>query len=136
MTNSTPPIKVLIADDEEEFASTLVTRLQMRKYDASMVTSGQAALDAVAREQPDVLVLDLKMPDLDGLEVLAQLQEIAPGLSVIMLTGHGSFEVGLEGMELGAIDYLMKPVELNLLIDTIEQAYASKTASSSQDKKP
>jgi len=101
-----------------------------------MVTSGQAALDAVAREQPDVLVLDLKMPDLDGLEVLAQLQEIAPGLSVIMLTGHGSFEVGLEGMELGAIDYLMKPVELNLLIDTIEQAYASKTASSSQDKKP
>lgn len=130
MTNSSiPPIKVLIADDEVEFASTLVTRLQLRKFDATMATSGQAALDSVAQEHPDVLVLDLKMPDLDGLEVLAQLQELEPNTKVIILTGHGSFEVGLEGMKLGAFDYLMKPINLNLLIDKIEQAFASSSSS-------
>lgn len=126
-------LKVLIADDEVEFASTIVTRLKLRNFVATMVNSGKAALAAIAKEIPDVLLLDLKMPDLDGLEVLASLKANYPGLAVIILTGHGSFEVGRQGMELGAFDYIMKPVDLNLLIGKIEDAFQSKSA---QDIKP
>jgi len=115
-------IRILIADDEVEFASTLQTRLNLRKYQATMTNSGEETLAAVSKEQPDVLVLDLKMPDLDGLEVLAKVKESWPDMQVIILTGHGSFEAGREGMELGAFDYLMKPVDLNLLIAKIEEA--------------
>lgn len=119
-------LTVLIADDEIEFASTLVARLRLRNFRADMTNSGKATLAAIEREQPDVLVLDLKMPDLDGLEVLASLQEKYPALAVIMLTGHGSFAAGQKGMELGAYDYVMKPVDLNLLIEKIEGAFQSK----------
>lgn len=126
--NAKEKIKVLIADDEYEFSSTLQTRLNLRDFQASMVNSGQEALKAVAEEQPDVLLLDLKMPDLDGLEVLARLQEAHVDIKVIILTGHGSFEVGREGMELGAFDYIMKPVDLTLLIAKIEEAYRSRKA--------
>ncbi len=119
-------LTVLIADDEIEFASTLVARLQLRNFKASMTNSGKATLAAIEQEQPDVLVLDLKMPDLDGLEVLASLQEKYPSLAVIMLTGHGSFAAGQRGMELGAYDYVMKPVDLNLLMEKIEGAFQSK----------
>ena len=119
-------IKVLIADDEEEFGSTLVTRLQLRSFDTTMVTSGGAALKAIAQEQPDVLLLDLKMPDIDGLEVLASLKQSYPNVEVIILTGHGSFEAGQEGMKLGAYDYVMKPVDLDQLIDRIKAAFQEK----------
>ncbi|PID45252.1 MAG: hypothetical protein CR981_00650 [Proteobacteria bacterium] len=115
-------ISVLISDDEEEFASTLQTRLNLRKFKASMTNSGQEALEAINRDPPDVLVLDLKMPDLDGLEVLTRVKESHPDVQVIILTGHGSFEAGREGMERGAFDYLMKPVDLNQLITRIEEA--------------
>lgn len=123
--NNKDNIKILIADDEEEFASTLLTRLQLRNFKATMVNSGEATLRAVEEDQPDVLLLDLKMPDLDGLEVLAKLKENYADVKVIILTGHGSFEIGLEGMELGAFDYIMKPVDLNRLIEKIEEAYRS-----------
>ncbi len=121
-------IKVLIADDEVEFASTLVTRLQLRSFDTNMVNSGGAALAAIQHSQPDVLLLDLKMPDIDGLEVLARLKHDYPHIKVIILTGHGSFEAGQEGMKLGAYDYVMKPVDLNRLIEKIEGAYKEKIA--------
>jgi len=126
-------LKVLIADDEVEFASTLVARLKLRNFWATMTNSGNATLMAIEQQQPDVLVLDLKMPDLDGLEVLANLRESNPDLAVIILTGHGSFEAGRKGMELGAYDYIMKPVDLGLLIGKIEsafQAIAAKDGSS------
>ena len=118
-------LKVLIADDEIEFASTLVARLKLRNFGATMTNSGNETLAAIEQEQPDVLVLDLKMPDLDGLEVLANLRESNPDLAVIILTGHGSFEAGRKGMELGAYDYIMKPVDLSLLIGKIESAFQS-----------
>ncbi|MFW2366483.1 MAG: response regulator, partial [Desulforhopalus sp.] len=102
--NESPNLKVLIADDEIEFAETLVARLELRNFSATMVNSGKAALTAIDQQKPDVLVLDLKMPDLDGLEVLADLRESTPKLAVIILTGHGSFEAGKQGMELGAYD--------------------------------
>ena len=115
-------IRILVADDEVEFASTLVTRLQLRKFQARMVNSGIDALAAIDEEVPDILLLDLKMPDLDGLEVLAKLRESYPHLKVVILTGHGSFEAGREGMELGAFDYIMKPVDLNRLIEIVKSA--------------
>lgn len=118
-------IKLLIADDEREFASTLVTRLEIRNFAVKMVHSGHDALEAIDKDKPDVLLLDLKMPDLDGLEVLARLREHHKELKVIILTGHGSFEAGREGMELGAYDYLMKPIELGKLIEVVQAACES-----------
>lgn len=115
----TPKIRILIADDEVEFASTLATRLELRQFAARVANSGQEALAAIEKETPDILLLDLKMPDLDGLEVLAKLRVGYPQLKVIILTGHGSFEAGREGMELGAVDYIMKPVDLSRLIQII-----------------
>lgn len=121
--NST--IKILIADDEVEFASTLATRLELRGYATEIVNSGEKTLEAVFRQVPDLLLLDLKMPGLDGLEVLAQLRESHKELKVIILTGHGSFSSGSQGMALGAFDYIMKPVELNLLLEKIAEATAA-----------
>lgn len=118
-------IKLLIVDDEFDFASALVARLELRNFAVRMVTSGSDALDAVETETPDVLLLDLKMPDLDGLEVLAILRENNPDLKTIILTGHGSFEAGREGMELGAYDYIMKPVDLRKLIEVVRAAHDS-----------
>jgi YesN/AraC family two-component response regulator len=91
-----------------------------------MANSGEETLKAFEEEKPDVLLLDMKMPDLDGLEVLARLREEYNDIKVIILTGHGSFELGREGMELGAFDYIMKPVDLNVLIAKIEEAHASR----------
>lgn len=116
-------IKLLIVDDEQEFAATLLARLELRNFEVTTVASGTEAIEAVEAAMPDVMVLDLKMPDLDGLEVLAQLRRKYAELKVIILTGHGSFEAGHEGMELGAIDYLMKPVDLNKLIEVVKAAH-------------
>lgn len=116
-------IKLLIADDEQEFAATLLARLELRNFDVTTVASGTEAIAAVEEAMPDVMVLDLKMPDLDGLEVLAQLRKKYADLKVIILTGHGSFEAGRTGMELGAFDYLMKPVDLNKLIEVVRDAH-------------
>jgi DNA-binding NtrC family response regulator len=123
MENRKEFIKVLIADDEVEFASTLKTRLNLRNFKADAVHSGFETLEAINRDKPDVLVLDLQMPDLSGLEVLAKVKQQFEDIEVIILTGHGSFEAGREGMERGAYDYIMKPVELRLLTNKIEEAY-------------
>lgn len=122
--SSNSKTKILIADDEVDFASTLSARLELRGYVTEMVNSGGAALEAVSRNEPDVLILDLKMPDLDGLEVLTKLRENHKDLKVIILTGHGSFSAASQGMELKAFDYILKPVELNLLLEKITEATA------------
>lgn len=116
-------IRVLIADDEVEFITTLGARLKLRGFETSTVSSGIGALKVIKQDPPDVLILDLKMPDLNGLEVLAKVKEDFPAIEVIILTGHGSFEAGKEGREQGAFDYIMKPVDLNQLIGKIEEAY-------------
>jgi DNA-binding NtrC family response regulator len=118
-------IRILIADDEVEFASTLATRLELRGYVTEIANSGEETLEAITRQVPDLLLLDLKMPDLDGLEVLAKLRENYKELKVIILTGHGSFSSGNQGMTLGAFDYIMKPVELSLLLEKITEATAA-----------
>jgi DNA-binding response OmpR family regulator len=118
-------IRILIADDEVEFASTLATRLELRGYVTEIANSGEETLEAITRQVPDLLLLDLKMPDLDGLEVLAKLRENYKELKVIILTGHGSFSSGNQGMTLGAFDYIVKPVELSLLLEKITEATAA-----------
>lgn len=134
MTNNmNDTIRVLLADDEVEFATTLSIRLNLRNFETTVASSGHEALEKIDSKDIDVVILDLKMPDLDGLEVLARLRVNHPKLPVIILTGHGAFEAGREGMELGAFDYIMKPVDLTLLAAKIEEAH--ETASESEGKK-
>ena len=105
--------RVLLVDDEKDFVDTLLKRLEKRKLAVRAATSGRAAI-ALLRESPaDVIVLDMKMPDMDGIETLKEIKKLDPGLEVIILTGHANVEVAVEGLELGAFDYLMKPVEID-----------------------
>lgn len=123
MLSKTRKMKVLVVDNEVEFASTLAERLRLRKIKAESVYSGEEALTALFGFTPDVMILDLQMPDMSGLDVLFKVKAINPTIEVILLTGHGSFEAGITGMELGAFDYIIKPVDLTLLMEKIAEAY-------------
>jgi DNA-binding NtrC family response regulator len=118
---------VLVVDDEVDFVNTLVKRLNMRDVEAHGVHSGPEALRFLAERPVDVVVLDVKMPDMDGIEVLREIKGRHPLLEVIMLTGHASLEVAIEGMESGAFDYLMKPVSMDELLYKLQDAYKKKS---------
>ncbi len=122
----TKKMKVLVVDNEMEFASTLAERLRLRKIEAESVYSGAEALAAVPRFRPDVMILDLQMPDMNGLDVLSKVKALDPTIEVILLTGHGSFDAGITGMELGAFDYIIKPVDLTLIMEKISEACGKK----------
>lgn len=113
-------LKILLVDDEAEFANTLAERLRLRGITAEVATDGETALQVVKRDLPHAVVLDLKMPGMGGLEVLEQVREIDKSIRVILLTGHGSTREGIEGMRLGAFDYLMKPVDIDELISRLQ----------------
>lgn len=117
---------VLIVDDEEDFRETIVKRLRNRNLEVEGVESGEAALKAVDNQNFDVIVLDVRMPGMDGIETLKELKKKKPHIEVIMLTGHASVESGIQGMQLGAFDYVMKPVPLDELLDKMRQAYERK----------
>jgi two-component system, OmpR family, response regulator len=119
-------LRVLIVDDEDDFRETIVKRLNARKIQAEGAASGVKALEVLKDKDFDVIVLDVKMPDMDGIETLRHIKKMKPEIEVIMLTGHASVEFGLKGMQLGAFDYVMKPAPLNELLDTIGQAYNKK----------
>jgi DNA-binding NtrC family response regulator len=114
---------VLLVDDEAEFLETLVKRLKKRKLNASGVLSGEDALEALKATPVDVVVLDVKMPGMDGIETLREIKRNFPLVEVIMLTGHANMEVAIEGMELGAFDYLMKPMDIDELLYKLQDAY-------------
>lgn len=116
-------IKVLLVDDEEEFAETLSERLQMRDVDSDTAFDGEQAIESVSEQEPDVLVLDLKMPGIHGLEVLRWIKQFHPKIQVIILTGHGTERDEEKARELGAFDYLKKPVETESLVKKIKSAY-------------
>ena len=116
-------IKVLIVDDEVEFATAVAERLEIRNFFAEVVDCGRDALLSLESSVPDIVLLDLKMPDMSGLEVLKKIKEMHPEVEVIMLTGHGSAASGLSGKELGAFDYMMKPVDFGELVETIKLAH-------------
>jgi DNA-binding NtrC family response regulator len=118
--------KILIVDDEEKFVSYLSKRLKMREYDVAVSLSGEDALEKVKEHDFDVVILDVLMPGIDGIEALREIKKVKPLIEVIMLTGHASVEAGVEGMRLGAYDYLMKPCEAEELISKINKAYERK----------
>jgi DNA-binding response OmpR family regulator len=121
-------LRLLLVDDEEEFASTLAHRLQIRGYPTGVAVDGEEALNLLANNIYDVMVLDLMLPGLSGLDVLQQVKQQYPDLPVIMLTGQGSTREGLAGMRFGAFDFLMKPVDLDELITKITEAVPRKRA--------
>ncbi|MBW1981249.1 MAG: response regulator [Deltaproteobacteria bacterium] len=115
-------IRVLLVDDEEEFVRTLAERLQMRGYDVTTSFSGEDAIKEIKGYNFDVVVLDVLMPGLDGIEALREIKNIKPLTEVIMLTGHATVETAIEGMKLGAYDYLMKPCKTEDLLSKINAA--------------
>jgi DNA-binding response OmpR family regulator len=114
--------KVLLVDDEEEFVKTLGERLEMRGIEPSTAFTGEAALKRIEQEQPDIMVLDIKMPGIDGMEVLRRVRKAYPRIQVIMLTAHGSDKDKAEAERLGAFAYMRKPVDLELLTNTMRAA--------------
>jgi DNA-binding response OmpR family regulator len=119
-------MKVLLVDDEEEFVKALAERLKMRDLRSDTVLDGEEALSFVENQEPDVVVLDLKMPGIDGMEVLRQVRKAYPKIQVIILTGHGTEKHEEEAKRLGAFDYLEKPVNLDVLVKKMKAAYRRK----------
>ena len=118
---------VLIVDDEEDFLETIIKRLNKRQVDASGARSGEEALELLKEKTFDVVILDIKMPGgMDGIEALREMKKIQPLAEVILLTGHASVETSIEGMRLGAFDYLLKPIKLDDLLKKIAQAIEKK----------
>lgn len=122
------PPKVLLVDDEKEFVLTLSERLISRNVGSYAVYGGQEALDFISDDQPDVMVLDLKMPGISGMEVLKQTKKQNPNIEIIILTGHGSEKDKENCMELGAFAYLQKPTDIQTLSETIRQAHEKSAA--------
>jgi DNA-binding NtrC family response regulator len=120
--------RILIVDDEERFVTTLVKRLTERDLDVAGVNSGEEAIEEVKNKLYDIVILDVKMPGLDGIETLRELKKINPGIEILMLTGHASVDSAVEGMRLGAYEYLMKPCEIDELMEKINGAYELKSS--------
>jgi two-component system, OmpR family, response regulator CpxR len=116
------PSKVLLVDDEREFAQTLSERLLMRDMGSAVAYDGESALAMINEDEPEVMILDLKMPGIDGIEVLKRVKQTRPAIEVIILTGHGSEEDCKTCLELGAFAYLQKPVDIELLTETLKKA--------------
>ena len=115
--------KVLIVDDEADFLDTLIKRLRRRRIDVQAAGSGAQALATLESGAMDVVVLDVRMPQMDGIRLLERIKQRHADIEVIMLTGHASLEAAVEGMGLGAFDYLMKPVDIDELIYKLQDAY-------------
>ncbi len=114
---------ILLIDDEIEFVETLAERLELRGYSSKIAGDGEAGINLVANESFDIAILDLMMPGLNGLDTLKQIKVIDKNLPVILLTGHGSTKDGMEGMRIGALDFLMKPLDINVLLEKIKLAF-------------
>ena len=123
-------IKILLVDDEKEFVTTLAERMRMRNYDSAFALSGDEALKMLTDKVPDVMIVDLKMPGLDGMEVLRRTKKIAPEIQTIILTGHGSEKDENEARRLGAFEYLKKPIDIQALAQHIMRAYQDKQVKS------
>ena len=119
-------IRVLLVDDEKEFVDVLAERLETRDFIVEKAFSGDEALKVMGEKEVDVIVLDVLMPGKDGVATLQELKKLNPIIEVIMLTGHGSVDTAVEGMKLGAFDYLMKPTETRDLVEKIVRAYKRK----------
>jgi two-component system, OmpR family, response regulator len=115
-------LKILLVDDEQEFVSTLAERLELRGMHVKVATDGEMALSIIETDPPQVVVLDVMMPGLSGMEVLERIKTIDSKIQVILLTGHGATKDGIKGMQLGAFDYLIKPVDIDELIEKLNKS--------------
>lgn len=120
------PTRILIVDDEKDFVEMLALRLVEAGERISKAYSGRECMEALDKEEIDVVLLDIKMPGMDGIETLREIKRKYPLTEVIMLTGHGSTETAVEGMKLGAYDYLLKPADFNDLISKLNGAREKK----------
>mgnify|MGYP001309503136 FL=1 len=118
--------RILLVDDEVAFANNLLKLLSKRGYDAVVVYNGADAVNMVGEKEFDVIILDMKMPGMDGIATLKEIKKKVPLVEVVILTGHGSVESGIEGMQLGAFDFLMKPVSIDDLQEKVSEAYRRK----------
>lgn len=118
------PSKVLLVDDEREFVDTLSERLQIRDMGAAVAFDAESAMEVVAHDEPDVMIIDLKMPGINGMEMLQRIKKTRPNIEVIVLTGHGSMEDEEQCMAMGAFAYLQKPVDIDALGDILNKAHA------------
>jgi DNA-binding NtrC family response regulator len=119
----------LVVDDEQDFLETLVNRLQKRNINTAGARSGEEAIEIMKRKLFDVVILDVKMPGgMDGIETLREMKKIQPLAEVLLLTGHASVETSIEGMKLGAFDYLLKPIKIEDLMSKMAQAFEKKSA--------
>jgi DNA-binding NtrC family response regulator len=118
---------VLVVDDEAEFVDTFSERLELRNLEVSKAFNGEAALQTLEKNHDiEVVILDVKMPGMDGIETLAEIKKKFPLVEVIMLSGHADVESAIEGMKLGAFDYLIKPSEMDQIVAKITEAVAKK----------
>jgi DNA-binding response OmpR family regulator len=122
-------IRILLVDDEEDFISTISELLDLRNLASETAFNGEQAIGYVGEKEPDVMVLDLKMPGIDGMEVLRQVRKLYPHIQVIIHTGHGNDLDEAEARSLGVFDYLKKPVDIELLVERIKAAYRASHAS-------
>jgi two-component system, OmpR family, response regulator len=118
--------RILLVDDEVVFANNLFKLVSKRGYDAVVVYNGADAVNIVGEKEFDVIILDMKMPGMDGIATLKEIKKKVPSVEVVILTGHGSVESGIEGMQLGAFDFLMKPVSIDDLQEKVSEAYRRK----------
>jgi DNA-binding response OmpR family regulator len=116
------PMKVLLVDDEHEFADALAQRLKMRGIDVQIAADGESALQRIDVDSPRVVILDVVLPGMSGLEVLKQIKARDPDIQVILLTGKGTTRDGISGMQSGAFDYLIKPLDIDELVRKIKEA--------------
>lgn len=114
--------RVLLVDDEVDFVDALSARMEARGLVVETATNGEEAVQKVRDRRYDAIILDLAMPGMDGIETLRALRELQPDVQVILLTGHATLQKGVEAMKLGAMDFLEKPVDINLLMDKIKHA--------------
>lgn len=115
--------RILLVDDEVAFANNILKLLSKRGYDVTAVNDGASAIRTLGEKEFDVVILDMKMPGMDGIATLKEIKKKEPLAEVVILTGHGSVESGIEGMQLGAFDFVMKPVSIDDLHEKVCQAY-------------
>ncbi len=120
---------VMLIDDEQEFIEPLAKRLERRNLRVLKAASGDTALEMIRQTSVDVVALDMRMPGMDGIEVLQAIKAFDPAIEVAMLTGHASVEAAFEGLNKGAFDYLMKPVGIDDLMFKLQDAYKARTIS-------
>ena len=126
-------LRVLFVDDEEDFVRTMAERMEMREVGSDVALDGEQALEMLQEEVPDVMVLDLRMPGIDGMEVLRRVKKQYPQMEVIIMTGHGSDKDEAEARRLGAFDYLRKPVDINHLMEIVREAGRSDPQPADED---